>query len=128
MILMRNSTIRSRSGFTLVELMVAAALSITIMWILAESFKMGIDFARSARSTGDMMTQLNNVGQIMQRDLQANHFYVSQSGLSGDLGKLSSQRLDMMGIAPGSATQLPGTPATTYGIYTNPGLTATAGG
>jgi type II secretory pathway pseudopilin PulG len=128
MILNRKSTIRQR-GFTLVELMVAAALSITIMWILSESFKMGIDFARSARSTGDMMNQLNNVGQIMLRDLQANHFYVSQNGLAGDLGKLSSQRLDNMGWPPNNTpAQLPGTPVTTYGPYTNPGRVATGGG
>ena len=97
MILAPHRTTRFRGGFTLVELMVAAALAITIMWILAESFKMGIDFARSARSTGDMMTQLNNAGQIMNRDLSANHFYVSQSGLTGNLGKLSAQRLDYLG-------------------------------
>ncbi len=70
---------RNRRGFTLVELMVAAALAITIMWILSESFKMGIDFARNAHSTGDMMTQLNNAGQILSRDLQAPHFLLTDS-------------------------------------------------
>src|ERR1700722_5597855 len=70
---------RHRRGFTLVELMVAAALAITIMWILSESFKMGIDFARNAHSTGDMMTQLNNAGQILTRDLQAPHFLLSDT-------------------------------------------------
>jgi len=77
--LLTRKNARNRRGFTLVELMVAAALAITIMWILSESFKMGIDFARNARSTGDMMTQLNNAGQILTRDLQAPHFLVSDS-------------------------------------------------
>jgi type II secretory pathway pseudopilin PulG len=98
MIRTRNHRIRSQSalrrGFTLVELMVAAALAITIMWILAESFKMGIDFARSARSTGDMMTQLNNAGQIMLRDLQAPHFLTGTAGnLNGQLSLVQSDQL-----------------------------------
>jgi type II secretory pathway pseudopilin PulG len=95
MILRRHNP-RTRQGFTLVELMVAAALAITIMWILAESFKMGIDFARSARSTGEMMNQLNNAGQIMNRDLNAQHFLVLHPGLNNNNGKLSSQRLDLL--------------------------------
>jgi type II secretory pathway pseudopilin PulG len=77
--LLNRKTIERRPGFTLVELMVAAALAITIMWILSESFKMGIDFARTARSTGDMMGQLNNAGQILSRDLQASHFLMSDA-------------------------------------------------
>src|ERR1700685_4130550 len=77
--LLNRKTIERRPGFTLVELMVAAALAITIMWILSESFKMGIDFARTARSTGDMMGQLNNAGQILSRDLQASHFIMSDA-------------------------------------------------
>jgi type II secretory pathway pseudopilin PulG len=72
--LVTRKLIARRPGFTLVELMVSAALAITIMWILSEAFKVGIDFARNAHSTGDMMSQLNNTGQIMTRDLQAQRF------------------------------------------------------
>jgi prepilin-type N-terminal cleavage/methylation domain-containing protein len=106
MLLASNRALTSqRRGFTLVELLVAAALAVTIMWILAESFKMGIDFARSARSTGEMMTQLNNAGQIIVRDLEQPHFLPSSSSSSGsnNNGLLSLCRLDQLGTASGSS-------------------------
>jgi prepilin-type N-terminal cleavage/methylation domain-containing protein len=58
-----------RSGFTLIEMMVAMALSLGIMLILTESFKMALDFVRSAHSTGEMISQLNGAGILLTRDL-----------------------------------------------------------
>ena len=52
-----------RGAFTLVELLVAMALCIFIMWLLAECFKLGLDFTRHARSTGSMMSQLDGAGR-----------------------------------------------------------------
>lgn len=126
MISTRTCTTRSRRGFTLVELMVAAALAITIMWILAESFKMGIDFARSARSTGDMMTQLNNVGQIMTRDLQFNHF-IGTPTVTNSNGKLASQRLDQLGSS-GTTTNATGyiPPNGYFQLYSPPAASSTS--
>jgi prepilin-type N-terminal cleavage/methylation domain-containing protein len=129
MITTRNSMSRFRRGFTLIELMVSAALAITIMWILAEAFKIGIDFTRSARSTGDMMTQLNNAGQILSRDLQANHFYVAHSSSTvGNLGKLSAQRLDLLGTSPAAASTIGVTVGTPTTSYDPTGKVAVAGG
>src|SRR5436190_24187662 len=84
-----------RLAFTLVELMVAMALSIGIMWILAESFKMGLDFTRHARSTGEMMNQLNAAGAVFARDLQADHFLRDDNKPNGGV-KLSDQRMDQL--------------------------------
>jgi type II secretory pathway pseudopilin PulG len=86
-----------RPAFTLVELMVAMALSIGIMWILAESFKMGLDFTRHARSTGEMMNQLNAAGAVLARDLQAPHFTRDDNRPNGGV-RLSDQRSDLAGL------------------------------
>jgi hypothetical protein len=93
---------------------------------------MGIDFARSAHSTGDMMTQLNNAGQILTRDLQANHFYAAHPGINNvnssgiNPGKLSSQRLDLLGSLPtGTLANAGGytPPNGFFQIYSPPPLT-----
>ncbi|MCE9563897.1 MAG: prepilin-type N-terminal cleavage/methylation domain-containing protein [Planctomycetes bacterium] len=88
----------TRSGFTLVEMMVAMALSLGIMLILTESFKMALDFVRGANSTGEMISQLNGAGILMTRDLQADHFLDAKSATSGP--KLADQRLDVAGWTP----------------------------
>src|SRR6185437_6745585 len=60
---------QARRGFTLVELMVAAAVSIVIMTILATVFQMALDTMRSVRSQAEMADQLRAVGGVIQRDL-----------------------------------------------------------
>jgi type II secretory pathway pseudopilin PulG len=92
--------IRSRSrrrAITLVEMMVAMALSVGIMLILTESFKMALDFVRGANSTGEMIYQLNGAGTIISRDLKANHF-LPGGNMTG--GKLSDVRLDLGAVTP----------------------------
>jgi hypothetical protein len=86
---------RLRPAITLVELMVAMALSIGIMWILAESFKMGLDFTRHARSTGSMMNQLDGARAVVARDLLAEHFLRDENKPNGGV-RLSDQRLDRL--------------------------------
>jgi hypothetical protein len=87
--------LRPRRAIGLVELMVAMALSIGIMWILAESFKMGLDFTRHARSTGSMMTQLDGARAVLARDLLAEHFLRDENKPNGGV-RLSDQRLDWL--------------------------------
>lgn len=64
----------ARPGFTLVELMVAAAICVIIMTILAVCFQTAIDAMREMRSAGDMTGQLRAAGELMKRDFQADHF------------------------------------------------------
>lgn len=69
------SDLRSlRQGFTLVELMVAAAVSVIIMAILSTVFQTGIDTLRDMRSVGHLQDQLRAAIEILRRDLQADHF------------------------------------------------------
>src|SRR6185369_12394554 len=91
-------TNRNRRAIGLVELMVAMALSIGIMYILAESFKMGLDFTRNARSTGNMMSQLDSARAVLARDILAEHFLRDENKPNGGV-RLSDQRLDFLNNA-----------------------------
>lgn len=84
----------SRPGFTLTEMMVAMALSLGIMLILTESFKMALDFTSHSGATGRLMYQLDNIETILRRDLEADHFLPGGDATSGP--KLIDQRLDRL--------------------------------
>lgn len=71
---MTRTSTRGRRGFTLVELMVSAAVCVIIMAILARCFQIGIDTMRHMKSTGDLAEQLRAATNVMRRDLQAQHF------------------------------------------------------
>lgn len=81
---------RARPGFTLVELMVAAAVCVLIMAILAGAFSLGIDTYRQMKSSGDMMDQLRGAGTAMKADLAAYHLMDGD----GTRKKLSEIRAD----------------------------------
>ncbi len=85
---------RARPGFTLVELMVAAAVCVLIMAILAGAFSMGIDTVRQMKSAGDMMDQLRGAGTALKADLAANHLMTPD----GTPVKLSSIRADQTSV------------------------------
>jgi type II secretory pathway pseudopilin PulG len=82
---------RARPGFTLVELMVAAAVCVLIMAILAGAFSLGIDTVRQMKSAGDMMDQLRGAGTALKADLAANHLMTPD----GNPIKLSQIRADL---------------------------------
>ena len=63
-----------RTGFTLVELMVAMALSLFLMSILAEAFAVSMDTFRGLRAIGDMQDTLRNGLRQMRDDLSLPHF------------------------------------------------------
>jgi prepilin-type N-terminal cleavage/methylation domain-containing protein len=65
---------RRRSGFTLVELLVAMALIVFIMAILSEAFTAGLASFRDLKATADMAERLRSVSNMMHRDLAADHF------------------------------------------------------
>ncbi len=98
-----------RHGFTVVELLVAAAVSMVLMVILTEAFKNGIDMFRTLRSQGQMMDRLRITTTTMRNDLASYHF--DAAAATGYLGQL---RLDLGWSPPGSAL---GTPAGADGFF-----------
>jgi hypothetical protein len=92
---MQRMTPYRRSAFTLTELMVAMALCIGIMWILAESFKTGLDMTRELRSTTMMVNHLDGAKAIMTYDLSREHFLRDDNRPGGGT-RLSQQRLDWL--------------------------------
>src|SRR5437879_8588599 len=88
-------TNRTRPAFTLVELMVAAAICILIMTILASVFQTGLDAMRQMRSAGDMTDQLRAFGEVIKRDFQAEHF-------SSNEGVVNSTTGQQLVISPGT--------------------------
>lgn len=83
----------NRSGFTLVELMVAAAICVIIMSVLATVFQLSIDTMREMRSHTDLADQLRAASEVMKRDLRASHF-MPQEGKPNMGLRVSDQRLD----------------------------------
>jgi prepilin-type N-terminal cleavage/methylation domain-containing protein len=65
---------RRRSGLTLVEMLVALALSVLIMAILSEAFVTGLKAFRQLKGLADLEQQLRTAANILRRDLKAPHF------------------------------------------------------
>lgn len=90
---MRLSHLRTRSirrGFTLVEVLVAAGLSMLIMLMVTTAFTQGMDTLSKLKSVGEMQQRLRGFEAVMRTDLEAEHFE-SRYG-----PKLSDQRLDLL--------------------------------
>jgi type II secretory pathway pseudopilin PulG len=97
MITTRTRPVHHRQAFTLPELLVAMALSVGIMWMLAESFRMGTDLVIGAKATGELSTQLDSAGRVIVRDLQSEHFLSDDTKPNRGL-RLSDQRLDLLSL------------------------------
>ncbi|MFO0846970.1 MAG: prepilin-type N-terminal cleavage/methylation domain-containing protein [Gemmataceae bacterium] len=86
----------ARGGFTLVELLVAAALALVVMTILAFAFQTGLGTLSQLRSVVGLADQLRSAEEIIKRDLGdpviAPHVY----HLETDRG----DRLRLSGLAP----------------------------
>jgi prepilin-type N-terminal cleavage/methylation domain-containing protein len=63
-----------RSGFTLVELLVAMALTLFIMTILVEAFGAGMDTFQNLRALGDVQDTLRSATSLIKNDLSQNMF------------------------------------------------------
>jgi type II secretory pathway pseudopilin PulG len=63
-----------RRGFTLVEILVAMALTIFILAILSQAFVTGADTFRTLKAIGDMNASLRTAATILRDDLSADHF------------------------------------------------------
>ena len=64
---------RNRGGFTLVEMMVAMALTIFVMVILTEAFVLSIDTFVGLKGIGDMQENLRAGANVLRADLQQYH-------------------------------------------------------
>src|SRR5947208_479564 len=84
-----------RAAFTLVELLVAAAVCLVIMAILANVFQVGIDTMRQMRSAGEMTDQLRAAGEVMKRDLGFPHLLAEDNKPNQGM-RLSDQRIDLL--------------------------------
>jgi type II secretory pathway pseudopilin PulG len=69
-----NQMIRRRAGFTLVEILVAMALTVFVLTILAQAFAMGVDTFRTLKAVGDLNESLRTATTMMRSDLAADHF------------------------------------------------------
>lgn len=65
---------RRRTGFTIVELLVAMALIVFIMAILSEAFAAGFKAFRDLKALGDMNERLRSANTTLRRYLEADHF------------------------------------------------------
>lgn len=83
-----------RSGFTLVELMVAAALTILIMAVLATGFQVGLQSLSHLKSAGDLADRLRTAETLLRYDLDAPHF---DNGSNPGFKLLSDFRFDRPG-------------------------------
>ena len=62
-----------RRGFTLVELLVAAALCVLVMYVLAEAFRAGTDTLSQLKSVAGLADDLRVAETIIRRDLKEQH-------------------------------------------------------
>jgi len=63
-----------RSGFTLIEMLVAMALTLFIMVIVTTAFITGLETFRQLKAIGDMNESIRQASIRLRTDLQAQHF------------------------------------------------------
>jgi prepilin-type N-terminal cleavage/methylation domain-containing protein len=63
-----------RTGFTLVEMMVAMTLTVFVMVILSQCFVAGLETFSSLKAVGDMQEELRTATNMLRADLSADHF------------------------------------------------------
>src|SRR5262245_56159926 len=63
-----------RSGFTIIELLVAMVLVILIMSILAGAFQVGLETFSKLKAIGDMSDRLRAAAHQIRNDLRNDHF------------------------------------------------------
>src|SRR5262249_10909490 len=79
-----------RAAFTLVEMLVAVALTLFIMVLLSQAFTSSLEAFRQLKAVGDMDGRLRMAASIIRRDLVADHFS----------GKKRLSDLDFFGDGP----------------------------
>jgi type II secretory pathway pseudopilin PulG len=69
-----TKTNHRRSAFTLVEMLVAAALIIFMMYVIASAFEKGLESFRILKAQGDMNEKLRAAASALRLDLSTPHF------------------------------------------------------
>jgi prepilin-type N-terminal cleavage/methylation domain-containing protein len=64
----------TRSGFTLVEILVALALTLFVLSVLSQAFVAGADAFHALKAVGDMNDGLRVAATALRSDLSLNHF------------------------------------------------------
>lgn len=82
--------LHKRQGFTLIELMVAMALTLFVMVILTQAFSLALDTFAGIKGIGDMQQNLRVATVLLRDDLKQDHFEgkrrLSDMTLSGQAG------------------------------------------
>ncbi len=65
---------RSRPGFTLIEMMVAMALTLFVMVILSQAFILSLEAFSQLKGIGDMQSNLRTAENLLRDDLSQDHF------------------------------------------------------
>jgi type II secretory pathway component PulJ len=90
---------RTRRGTTLVEVLVAAALSILGMWLLTWSYQLVVDSWRHGNAQAELTAQERMVTTLITRDIQSPRF-TDQDDKQNRGRKVSDQRLDQAFLYP----------------------------
>lgn len=91
---------RKRSGFTLVELMISAAITVIIMTILSICFQTSMSAMSAMRAQGDAADQLRAVGEVMKRDIKTDHFQSAENSFQVNNGGRRLSDYDFRVFAP----------------------------
>jgi prepilin-type N-terminal cleavage/methylation domain-containing protein len=70
----RHAPRATRPGFTLIEMLVAMALTMFLIVILSEAFATGLDSFTQLKAIGDMEGALRAPASVIRADLAADHF------------------------------------------------------
>jgi prepilin-type N-terminal cleavage/methylation domain-containing protein len=79
---MKQSVKQRHNGFTLVELLVAMALTLFLMVILSEAFSAGLGAFRQLKAVCDLQEKLRTAATIIRRDLRANYYVFTKPAAS----------------------------------------------
>src|SRR5262245_29335828 len=70
----RYSLLPLRTAFTLVEMLIAMALTIFVMVILSQCFILGLETFSCLKEIGDMQEELRSAANLLRADLSQDHF------------------------------------------------------
>ncbi|HLN32257.1 MAG TPA: prepilin-type N-terminal cleavage/methylation domain-containing protein [Gemmataceae bacterium] len=115
---------RQRKGFTLVEMMVAMALTLFIMVILSQAFVAALETFRQLKAIGDMEERLRSVSTLLRRELAADHFEGRKRLSNPGFFNGGPPREGFFRIFQGSATAVAG-PANFWEGYDSDGIGST---